>query len=99
MVNIYEGLVILPETLNEEAVDVALEKVKQELKGLNGSINNVTKLGRKMFARPMKKQVAGEYVLLNITLDGAQVTTFLTGLKLHDEIFRIQLIKKDAVAA
>lgn len=92
MITLYEGLFIFPETLDEEHLDMALARVKEELEGLGGSLESTTRLGKKNFARPMKKQKAGYYIVMGIKLEGTQLDAFKKRLKLATDVFRSQIV-------
>jgi small subunit ribosomal protein S6 len=89
---LYEGLFIFPETLDEEGLDHAVEEVKRELEKLGGSLESTTRMGKKTFARPLKKQKAGYYVMLMFKLDGQKMDAFKQRLKLATNVFRSQFI-------
>ena len=95
----YEAMVILPEMMNDEQVEKALDGLKKELQGLGGDLLGATRLGRKSFARKMDKQSAGEYALVKLTLPPDQLLTLHKRVKLAGEIFRMQIICAPAVAA
>ncbi|MDH3346080.1 MAG: 30S ribosomal protein S6, partial [Kiritimatiellaceae bacterium] len=61
---LYEGLFIFPETLDEEQLDQAIDAVKTEVEKLGGSLESSTRLGKRTFARPMKKKKAGIYTIM-----------------------------------
>ena len=88
----YEGLFIFPETLDEEALDQSIARVKEELEKLGGTLDSTTRMGKKNFARPMKKQKAGLYVVLMFTLEGTRIDAFKQRLKLATNVFRAQFV-------
>ena len=92
---LYEGLFIFPETLDEEQLDQAIDAVKVELEKLEGSLESTTRLGKRSFARPMKKKKAGIYAIIMFRLDGGQIPAFKNRLKLSTNVFRAQFVKKD----
>ena len=92
MNTLYEGLFIFPETLEEETLDLAITRVKEELESLGGSLESTTRMGKKNFARPLKKQKAGYYVVMMIKLDGSNVDAFKKRLKLATDVFRSQFV-------
>ena len=92
---LYEGLFIFPETLDEEQLDQAIDAVKVELEKLEGSLESTTRLGKRSFARPMKKKKAGIYAIIMFRLDGGQIPAFKRRLKLSTNVFRAQFVKKD----
>jgi len=96
---LYEGLFIFPETLDEEGLDMAVARVKEELEKLGGTLESTTRMGKKNFARPLKKQKAGFYVMLVFRLEGAQIDAFKKRLKLATDVFRAQFVLAEEVEA
>jgi ribosomal protein S6 len=95
---VYEGLFIFPEALDEEGLDQAIELVKEELVKLGGSLDSSVRMGKKQFARMMKKQKSGHYVVLVFSLGSDQVDAFKARLKLGTNVFRHQFKSIDPVA-
>lgn len=92
---LYEGLFIFPEALSEEELDQAIDAVKTELEKLDGVLESTTRLGKRSFARPMKKKKAGIYAIIMLRLDGEQIPAFKRRLKLSTNVFRSQFVKKE----
>ena len=92
MNTLYEGLFIFPETLDEDHLDMAITRVKEELETLGGSLESTTRIGKKNFARPLKKQKAGFYVVMMIKLEGTKLDAFKKRLRLATDVFRAQLV-------
>ncbi|MEA2068403.1 MAG: 30S ribosomal protein S6 [Verrucomicrobiota bacterium] len=97
MNTLYEGLFIFPETLDEEGLDQAIVRVKEELEKLGGSIKSTTRMGKKTFARALKKQRAGLYVVMMINIDGTRLDAFKARLKLGTDVFRHQFVESSGV--
>ena len=91
MSRIYEGLFIFPETLDEEGLDKAIEAVNNELVNLGGSLDSSVRMGKRQFARMMKKQKSGYYVVLVFSLETEKIAKFKERLKLGTDVFRYQL--------
>ncbi|MCS6770554.1 MAG: 30S ribosomal protein S6 [Kiritimatiellae bacterium] len=91
--NRYEAMIIFPESFNDEALESALEKVSAEVEKLGGKVESKTRLGRRAFARPLKKHNAGQYMVVTFRLDGSKVDTLRMRFKLNEEIFRFQIIR------
>lgn len=89
--NRYEAMVILPESLTEDEIEQGLDRLTQAVKAQGGEAGKASRMGRKTFARPMKKQTVGEYALLRFEMDGEKVDPFIKSLKLDEAIFRIQV--------
>lgn len=92
MNTLYEGLFIFPDTLDEENLDLAIARVKEELETLGGTLESTTRMGKKNFARPLKKQRAGLYVVLMFKIDGTKIDAFKKRLKLSTNVFRHQFV-------
>ena len=92
---LYEGLFIFPETLDEEQLDQAIDAVKTEMEKLGGSLESTTRLGKRSFARPMRKKKAGIYAIIMFRLDGQKIPALKHRLKLGTHVFRAQFVKKD----
>ena len=69
--NKYEAMFIFPESLKD--IEEALGKVRGEIKKHGGDVESTTRLGKRMFARKMKKQDAGQYVIMTFKLPTDQV--------------------------
>lgn len=95
----YEGLFIFPEMLDDEHLDQALESVKTELEKLGGTLESSTRMGKRSFARPLRKKKAGIYVVMIFRLAGDQIDVFKHRLKLSTNVFRTQFIQKDEAKA
>ncbi len=92
MNTLYEGLFIFPETLDEEGLDQAIARVKEELEKLGGTLESTTRMGKKNFARPLKKQKAGLYAVLMFKLEGTRIDAFKKRLTLSTNVFRSQFV-------
>jgi ribosomal protein S6 len=97
--NTYEGLFIFPETLDEEGLDQAIGSVKEELEKLGGSIESTARMGKKTFARALKKQKAGLYVVIMFKLEGNQIDALKARLRLATNVFRHQFVEASGVEA
>jgi len=94
---LYEGLFIFPDVLDEEGLDQAIDRVKEELEKLGGAIESTTRMGKKAFARPLKKQKAGLYVVMMFNIDGTKLDAFKARLKLATNVFRHQFVEASGV--
>ena len=89
----YEAMFIFPEALKDDALAAALTKAQEEIKRLGGEIENVNPLGKRAFARPMKKQEAGYYALMTVLLAPEQVAPLQARYRLDENIFRVQIVE------
>ena len=96
--NRYEAMVILPERLTEEEIEKGLDSICKVIKDLGGSTNRPTRLGRRPFARPLKKETSGEFALVAITIDPQRLVELRERIR-HDEfLFRVQISRVDEKA-
>ena len=91
--NLYEGMVVFPETMKEEAIEEAIGNVKAEIEKLEGGVENATRLGKRSFARPMRKQRAGHYAVIGFRAPGSAIHPLRQRLKLMPEVFRAQIVR------
>lgn len=91
--NKYEAMIIFPESLKEEALEGALDKVTAEIEKLGGRVEAKTRLGRRVFARPLDKHTAGQYMVVTFQLEGGKVDALRARLKLNEDIFRFQIVR------
>ncbi|NCD33702.1 MAG: 30S ribosomal protein S6 [Spartobacteria bacterium] len=88
----YEGMFILPKSLNDDAVEEVLLQIRKEIERLDGSFDSCVRLGKKQFARPMAKQDCGYYAIIGFTMEGTSLTSLKAKLKLNDNVFRTQIL-------
>jgi ribosomal protein S6 len=90
----YEGMFILPKKLGDDDLDGALNSIREEIEKAGGDVQATTRLGKRGFARPMKKQDAGHYYVIDFEMEGEQISDLLARLKLNENSFRVQIVKK-----
>jgi len=95
----YDALFILPTSLKEEEQEGVYERLREEVTKLNGTVDEVRPLGKRVFARPMKKHDAGFYVRVDMSLPPESVAPLLARLKLNEMIFRVQVVKQEKPVA
>ncbi|MCF7837953.1 MAG: 30S ribosomal protein S6 [Candidatus Marinimicrobia bacterium] len=98
MKTIYEGMLILPKGLDEEAVDAVIGRVHEEIRKQGGTVGSTTRLGRRNFARPLKGQDAGQYVVMQFELEGGNMALLRERLKLQEGLLRFQFTRPGPVA-
>lgn len=95
MLKTYEALFIFDQSLNDEAVAKALGRVQSEIGRLNGRVLDSQMMGKRTFARPMKKRETGHYVRLLVKLDPQSIETLRARMRLNEEVFRMQIVTHD----
>jgi ribosomal protein S6 len=91
-VKTYEGTIIFPSSLMDEQINQSLDKVKSEIEKLKGAVKQVITLGRRNFARRMKKQDNGQYICLRFELPPGNMEALRVRLKMNEDITRIQIV-------
>jgi small subunit ribosomal protein S6 len=90
--NLYEGMYIFPETMDEEAIGEALKTTGKEIEKLGGTVKSTARIGKRKFARQMKKQDYGYYVVTNFELDPAAVEKLRARFRLNEDLLRAQIV-------
>jgi len=93
----YEAMIIFPSTLKEEVLQKSIEQIQGEITKLKGTIKETRILGKRQFARQLKKKDSGEYVRIDFQLAPESVSPLLTRFKLNETMFRIQLVAADEI--
>ena len=94
--NAYEGMFIFPDALKDEALEEAVGRVRAEIEKLGGGIDNITRLGKRAFARPLaERHTSGHYVVVNFQLAGDHVAPLRERLRLAGEVFRMQIVRAE----
>lgn len=91
----YDALFVFAGSMKDEALEKTLERVNAEIERLGGSIEGSENLGRRTFARPMKKRENGVYVKVLFLLDPAQITALRARYRLSEDVFRVQIRARD----
>ena len=91
-----DALYIFVGIAKADALEANLEKALAEVTRLGGTVVAKDSLGRRAFARPMKKRENGVYVKVRFELDPAKVDELVKRYKLVEEVFRVQILAVDA---
>ena len=94
--NKYEAMFIFADDLKDEALEGALNRVQAEIKKSGGTVEGMTRMGRKMFGRPLHKREAGQYILITFTCGGEQISSLLAKYRLNEEVFRVTIMRAGA---
>lgn len=87
----YDIMLILPDSVQREDVDPILDRVTADIEKLNGKVLGRNVLGKRTFARPLKKQEGGVYVEMKVELEPDGISQLLVRFKLNEEVFRAQI--------
>jgi ribosomal protein S6 len=91
----YDGLFIFATVAKDEALDGQIEKASAEITRLSGKVLSAETLGKKNFARTMKKRDSGMYVKIRFEMNPAQVATLKARYQLLEDFFRVQILVVD----
>ncbi|MBM4153600.1 MAG: 30S ribosomal protein S6 [Lentisphaerae bacterium] len=89
--NRYEAMFIFPESIKEDQLDPAIAVVREEIEKAGGTIDNTTRLGKRTFARPMKKMEGGHYIVIGFRAGGDRIAGLLERYRLSEQIVRVQI--------
>jgi ribosomal protein S6 len=96
---VYEGTFIFSDRMTEDDLNAAIASAAEEITKLKGQIVKTEKLGRRQFARPMKKQTSGQYVRLRFDIAPGAITELHEHYKLNDHVFRVQIVRASEIVA
>jgi small subunit ribosomal protein S6 len=91
--NNYELVVILSQSIADEAKVAFAEKMK-ELIILNGELTNVDEWGKKTLAYEIKKQKEGFYILFTFTSKPDSISEIDRIIGLDESVLKHMIIKK-----
>ena len=94
--NTYEGLYIFDERLKEEELKQAVDQAHALIEKHGGSVLGSKTLGRRTFARQLKKRQAGIYVRTVFNMDPEKISPLLASYKLSEVVFRVQICRGDS---
>lgn len=89
----YELLTVFKPNLDAEEVDKVLAKIEETIKGYEGKVISVDKIGRKKLAYDILKFRDGFFATSIITLPADKVAEFKRQLKLNDNVLRIMFLE------
>ena len=88
---IYELMCIIQPDLDETAMNGVLDKVKGWITESGGSIDKAEVWGRRRMAYSINKHREGQYVLMNVSLSPAAISTLERNLRYQESIMRHML--------
>jgi len=87
----YELICILQPELDETAFKSALERVQTWVTEAGGSVDKTEIWGRRRLAYAIHKQIEGQYVLLNISLDPKATSELERNIRYLEPVLRHML--------
>ncbi len=92
--NRYELMFIVASDVPEEKRDALIEKQKAYVEAHKGAVEGIEKIGMKKFAYPIDFKNEGFYVLMNISLDPAEVDAMNKLMNITEGIVRQIFVRK-----
>lgn len=96
--NHYESVLIINANLEDEQIEVTLNKVEESIKGNGGEIVDLDKWGRKRLAYPIKKSKTGYYAVIRFIAPTDAIARLERSYKFDDSILRYLTVKLDKKA-
>ena len=90
----YEIVVIIHPDLDEEAINQALDKIKDWITKTGGSIENVDNWGKRHLSYEIQKQNEGVYYLLNASIPTTAVAELERNLTILEPVMRHLIVAK-----
>ena len=91
----YDGLYIFAGQAKDDVLEGQIAKAVAEVTRLGGNILTQEVLGKRAFARPMRKRESGVYVMVRFELDPSKVKELVNRYRLVEEVFRVQILAVD----
>ena len=91
----YDALYIFVSIAKDDALEANLEKALAEVTRLGGNVLAKDSLGKRTFARPMKKRDNGVYVKVRFEFDPLKIDELIKRYQLAEEVFRVQILAVD----
>jgi small subunit ribosomal protein S6 len=87
----YELVCIVQADLDETAFNGVVERVKSWISDAGGSVDKVDVWGKRKLAYPIRKQLEGQYVLLNISLSPEATAELERNIRFLEPVTRYML--------
>jgi small subunit ribosomal protein S6 len=90
----YELVVIIHPDLDEEAINQALEKIKDWIVKSGGKIEKIDNWGKRRLAYEIQKQNEGAYFLHYISMPASAVADLEKNLRILEPVMRFLIVAK-----
>ena len=87
----YELICIVQPDLDETAFNGVIDRVKGWISESGGSVDKVDVWGRRRMAYHIRKQREGQYVLLNVTMNPAAISSLERNIRFQESVLRHML--------
>ena len=91
----YDALYIFVGISKDDVLEANLEKALAEITRLGGNVIAKDSLGKRAFARSMKKRDSGVYVKVRFEIDPLKIKELVNRYRLVEEVFRVQFLAVD----
>lgn len=91
--NTYEGLFVFEGSRTDAEVAESVQRTCGEITRLKGEIIKQKVLGKRTFARPIRKRDSGHYVRILFKFDPSAIDALLARYKLAGDVFRHQITR------
>ena len=88
----YDALYIFVGISKDDVLEANLEKALAEITRLGGNVIAKDSLGKRAFARSMKKRDSGVYVKVRFEIDPLKIEELMKRYRLVEDVFRIQVL-------
>jgi len=89
----YESVIILNATLEDEQIEVSLNKILESIKSYGGEIKDLDKWGRKRLAYPIEKAKSGYYVVIRFAAPTEAITRIERVYRLDETVIRFLTVE------
>jgi small subunit ribosomal protein S6 len=94
----YESVVVFRGDLTESQVKERAAKYAETIKELNGAVKSTEFWGLKNLAYIIRKNKRAHYVMMNIELDGANISEYERRLRIDEDAIRYLNVRVDKPA-
>jgi small subunit ribosomal protein S6 len=94
----YESVVLINAALEDDQIEVILNKIQDTITTHGGSIIEIDKWGRKRLAYPIKKAKSGYYAIFRFNSTPELISTLERNYRLEENIYRYLTIVLDKFA-
>ena len=91
----YDALYIFVGISKDDVLEANLETALAEITRLGGNVIAKDSLGKRAFARSMKKRDSGVYVKVRFEIDPLKIKELVNRYRLVEEVFRVQFLAVD----
>ncbi len=94
----YESVLVFRQDLTESQVKEKAAKFTEIIKELGGDVKSTEFWGLKNLAYVIRKNRKAHYVMLNVEMDGAQITEFERRERIDEDVIRFLNVRVDELA-